>query len=203
MIFGFLHAFVLFLLKVPMILLGLPVVWFALPYAKPEGDVTPFRNYPGNWQLVRLPRWALWWDNIFDGALGDKRGWWATIECKGVPDTRVNMWRWMALRNPAGYFSRVICGVDVSTLTIEQVGGNIQDEGSAPYRGWYLLKGVNSSGRVYPRFYAEFAFWKTYGLMIDIGWKIKLSHNGRSPDAPMVDRLKGIVFVISPAKELS
>jgi hypothetical protein len=58
-------------------------------------------------------------------------------------------------------------------------------------------------GKVYPRFYCEYAFYKTYGLMIDIGYKVKLSHNGTPADAPEKDRFKGIVLTISPWKELS
>jgi hypothetical protein len=39
--------------------------------------------------------------------------------------------------------------------------------------------------------------------MIDVGYKVKVSHNGTTPDAPEKDRFKGIVFTISPFKELS
>ena len=203
MILGFLRSFALFLLRVPMILLGLPVVWFALPYQIGPRDTQRFTQYPerGWWGLWRLPAWALWWDNAFDGMLGDKRGWWAN-ECKGEHTSRYNMWRWAALRNPANYFSRNVCGVDVSTLSIALIkSGGVAE--SAPYRGWYLLKGMDSKGRVYPRLYMEFAIHGNKGLMLDFGWKIKLSHNGTPSDAPEKDRIKGIVFVVSPWKELS
>lgn len=199
MIAGFLRAFALFLLKVPMIVLGLPVVWVALPYAKQSSLTFPFTQFPqyGTWYLLRLPRWAKLWDNAFDGMLGDKRGWWAN-ECKGEHTSRYNMWRWAALRNPANYFSRNIGGVDVSTLTIQQVGGSLTGEDG---NGYMLLRG--NGDKIYPRLYAQFFFTATHGLMIDIGWKIKLSHNGTALDAPEKDRLKGIVFTLSPWKELS
>ena len=198
MILGFLRSFGLFLLRVPMILLGLPVVWFALDY------IRPFTTDTGR-QITRLPRWALWWDNAYDGVDGDARLWWDDY-CRAEYDlpatAKYCRWRWTAMRNPANYFSRNICGVDVSTLTIQQVAGNIEYEGKPPYRGFFVYRGTDGK-RIYPRFYAEYAFNGTHGLMIDIGWKIKLSHNGTPSDAPEKDRVKGIVAVISPWKELS
>lgn len=208
MILGFLRSFALTLASWVVELLGLVVVWFALLSLKNKhmdaASLQQFSQYPqwGHWVLLRLPRWALLWDNAYDGMLGDKRGWWAN-ECKGAHTSRINMWRWAALRNPANYFSRNICGVDVSTLRIVQVAGTISDEGVAPYRGWLLLKGMAVGGKVYPRFYFEWALFGAHGLMFDIGWKVKLSHNGTAPDAPEKDRIKGIVFTLSPWKELS
>jgi len=195
MIFGFLRAFGLVLLKLPMILLGLPVVWFALPKSSGSGELKPFSQFPqyGSWRLVRLPSWALWWDNAFDGMLGDKRGWWAN-ECGGLHNEYFNMWKWAAIRNPANFFSRNVCGVDVSQLLISEV-----TKGTS----WFVLRGVDKSGKVYPRFYLEYPIFKTYGVMIDIGWKIKLDHNNVQPESPEKDRIKGIVFVGSPWKELS
>ena len=203
MILGFLRSFLLALLGLPVSILGLVVVWFALPYRRVVGEAKPFTQYPelGNWQLVRLPSWALWWDNAFDGMWGDKRGWWAN-DCKGEHTSRYNMWRWAALRNPANYFGRNVCGVDVSTLSIALIkSGGVAE--SAPYRGWYLLKGMDSKGRVYPRLYMEFAIHGNKGLMLDFGYKVKLSHNGTPSDAPEKDRVKGIVCVGSFWKELS
>ena len=205
MIWGFLRAFGLALLKLPLWLIGLPMVWVALPYRSFALETTtPFSQFPaqGSWMLVRLPKWALWWDNAFDGMLGDKRGWWAN-ECDGQAGTRYNMWRWAALRNPANYFSRNVCGIDVSQIRVEKVAGNLHDESVAPYRGFFLLKGTAQNGRIYPRLYMEFAIHGNKGLMLDFGWKIKLSHNGTPSDAPEKDRLKGIVFTGSPWKELS
>jgi hypothetical protein len=208
MIWGFIRSFLLALLGLPVSILGLVVVWFALPYRRAVGEAKPFTQYPelGNWQLVRLPSWALWWDNAYDGVYGDKRGWWANYcipQYGSTFDSRKCMWYWAALRNPANYFSRNVCGIDVSTIHVEKVAGNIHDESVAPYRGFFVLKGKDQNGKIYPRFYAEYAIYKTYGLMIDIGWKIKLSHNGTAPDAPEKDRIKGSVFTLSFAKELS
>jgi len=200
---GFLRAFALNLASWVVELLGLVVVWFALPYRSIQSAIQPFSQFPqhGSWFLVRLPSWALWWDNVFDGMLGDKRGWWAN-ECKGEHTTRFNMWRWAAVRNPGNYFSRNVCGVDVSGLSITCLTKRGVVE-AAPYRGFMVLKGVDAKGKVYPRLYAEFAITKTHGLMLDFGWKIKLKHNGTLPDAPESERIKGIVLTLSPWKELT
>lgn len=205
MIPGLARAIALTLVSWVVELFGLLVVWFALPYKRVQGEAQPFTQFPGRgyWQLVRLPAWALLWDNPYDGVRGDKRGWWANycVETYGEPNTtRLSMWRWAALRNPANYFSRVICGVDVSTLRIVAVAGS---EAIADHRGGYLLKGMAAGGRVYPRLYAEWRITATHGLMLDLGWKIKTSHNGTAPDAPEKDRLKGIVAVVSPWKGLA
>ena len=203
MILAFLRALALSLIRLPVIILGLPVVWFALPKATSNwATAVAFSQYPqhGSWMLVRLPKWARLWDNAFDGMLGDKRGWWAN-DCEGLHRTRLNMWRWAALRNPANYFSRNICGVDVSKVVIVNESANGDVDAIPNHRGFVLLKGMAAGRKTYARFYAEYAFTKTHGLMIDIGWKIKTSHNGTAPDAPEKDRLKGIVSVISPWKE--
>ncbi len=204
MILGFLRAFLLALIKLPLFIIGLPVVWVALrdPYIH-LGTARPFTQYPqhGDWMLMTLPKWAKWWDNVYDGMLGDKRGWWAN-DCKGLHSTRYHMWRWAALRNPVNYYSRNVAGVDVSGLVIAEVAKS-GDPDAAPYRGWYLLKGMAKGGKCYPRFYLQWAIKGTHGWMIDIGYKVKLSHNGTAPDAPEKDRFKGIVFTVSFWKELS
>lgn len=42
------------------------------PFSDPEQE-------PGTWMLARLSHdWMLWWDNVYDGLQGDKRGWWNT-----------------------------------------------------------------------------------------------------------------------------
>lgn len=203
---GFLASLLLNMASWIVTAIGLPVVWFALPYARPVGEPRAFTQFPnlGHWELLRLPRWARWWDNAFDGMLGDKRGWWAKycLEHYGRPNTdRYCMWRWAAMRNPANYFSRNICGIDVSRCKIDTVFalGTIE---AAPWRGLVLLTATSPRGFVFPRIYGEFALWHGKGLMIDFGWKVKASHADVSPDSPPSERIKGIVLTISPWKDL-
>lgn len=199
MIIGFLRSFALTLASWLVELLGLVVVAIGVHF--PRTYVTDTGR-----EITRMQPLFLLWDNAYDGLDGDARLWWHNycLEHYGKPATHwFCRYMWAALRNPANFFSRNICGVDVSSLRIVQLAGTISDEGVAPYRGWLLLKGMAEGGKVYPRFYLEFAIWKTYGLMFDIGWKVKLSHNGTTPDAPEKDRIKGIVCTLSPWKELS
>ena len=193
-----------FLLGIPVTLLGLPVVALALPFR--TADLTtlkPFTQYRGDWCLVRLPRWALWWDNAYDGALGDKRGWWDnyTGDCRSFSA----MWDWLAIRNPANYWSRNIAGVDVSDCVIEKLAGMDEVIEEPGLGGWQFLVATSSSGARYHRLFVVLPWWfdATHAVLIDVGWKVKLSHNGTSAEARPQDRFKGSVFTLSPWKELA
>jgi len=184
-------------------LLGLVVVPLALPFRRViEGTRQKFAEYVGWWELVRLPAWALWWDNPYDGMLGDKRGWWnkRTGDCR----TLWSMFKWAAIRNPANHFSRHVIGCDVSDCKIAKLHGHDVVSEEPGLRQWQLLCALDNRGRRYFRFYLCFAYkrWPDHGLMIDLGWKIKLSHNGTASDARPQDRYKGLVCVISPWKGL-
>ena len=204
MIKGFARAFVLSVAGLMMSILGLVVVLVALPFRTAPVTPAQFTNYPslGSWALVRLPKWALWWDNCFDGMWGDKRGWWAN-RCGGKHDSIKNMWLWAAVRNPSNYFSRVVCGVDVSCCVITKVAGRNHVSEAPGQREWQILKAVRADGVVFPRLFASIAITRDHAFMIDIGWKVKLSHNGMSVrTAAPSDRCKGCVFTISPWKAL-
>lgn len=198
-------AFFLALLKVAVALAGLIVVAVAIPFRRYSTVRIQFSQYPqlGEWSLVRLPEWALWWDNPYDGLLGDKRGWWAN-ERGGNHESFLSTWLWAAVRNPANYFSRNVVGVDVANMVIRLVAGDQEVSEEPGRREWQLLSGVKD-GKEVRRFWLCFAypFAPDHALMIDLGWKIKLSHNGTTEDAPPQDRFKGLVFVISPWKSLS
>lgn len=168
-----------------------------------EGTKQPFTQFPvGEWELVRLPSWALLWDNPYDGMLGDKRGWWHlhTGDCRSF----WSMYKWAAIRNGANYFARNVVGCDVSEcLIVKRFGDDVVQE-EPGLRQWQLLRALDSKGRRYFRLYLCFAYPKRpdKALMIDLGWKIKLSHNGTRKDARPQDRFKGLVCTISPWKGL-
>ena len=71
---GFLTSLLLNIASWILAAMGLPVVWVALYFVKPSGAPIPFTQFPelGFWQMWNLPAWARWWDNAFDGMLGDK-----------------------------------------------------------------------------------------------------------------------------------
>lgn len=197
-----------FLIHIPLIVLGPLVVALALPFRSEHGNTVPFTKYPGQgeWRLIRLPAWARWWDNPYDGMWGDKRGWWDN-ECRKSGRTCksfLSMWLWAAIRNPTNYFSRNVVGVDVSKCSFVKLGGRDVVEADKGFPGWQFLMAVTTEGRRVYRFFAEIPYtWRGDKLfLIDIGWKIKLSHKGTLPTAEPQDRMKGSVFTISPWKSL-
>lgn len=198
-----------FLIGLPVTLLSPFMTAIALPFRieHPETDKTftdPRFAAQGFHRLVTLPRWAKWWDNIYDGMWGDKRGWWnnETGDCK----TFKSMWLWNGVRNPANYFSRNITGVDITEYFITKLAGKdvITDSDNA-ITGWQFLMGDNKHTRrkIY-RLYCLFPWWfkPTHCVLIDIGWKIKLAHNKVTSEDPPQDRFKGSVFCVSPWKAL-
>ena len=195
----------IFLLGLPITLLGPLMVALALPFRIVHHETdTPFTDpstVPGTHRLVTLPGWARLWDNIFDGAEGDKRGWWNTYCLKNYKLSArsfYSMWQWLAIRNPDNYWSRVITGCDVSRCDITLLAGQPNvDEG---HPGWHFLCATDrETGRQYH--YLGFVFFpyadKTHYILGRFGWKIKLSHNGTSPEADPTDRFKGSVFRVS------
>ena len=199
MILSFFKSFLLAIVGLPVTLIGGPLVVIGLPFRRsyPE-TMRPFSQYPehGQWMLVDLPPWLKPWSNPFDGALGDKRGWWAS-ERDGKHTSFWSMWLWMAVRNPANYYSRVMTGVDVSRCKIERVKGNadviIEEPGVS---NWHVLKATRDDGKTFYRFWLVWAypFRPDKSLNIDIGWKLKLEDSEMSPDAPIKDRIVGSVF---------
>ena len=209
MLLGFLRCIGLSLVTIPVSLAGLLMVAIALPFRIFRIDTSqPFSQYPGTWMMVNLPDWARPWDNLFDGAWGDKRGWWNNNclekygkNCKAF----YSMWQWMAVRNNANYFKRVTCGIDVTECNIIKVFGDddVTESKGSTFQ-WHLLKAVHRTGKVYPRFKLSYPWPKhpTHAICIDIGWKIKLSHNDIQASDRINDRIKGVVFLITPWKEL-
>ena len=205
----FFKSVLTFVITIPVIVLGLPMVALALPFAQVDtASVKPFTQYPeqGNWSLLRLPKWALLWDNPYDGFFGDKRGWWAN-KCAlsgRVFTDFISCWLWGAVRNPANYWSRNIVGIDVSECVIIKLAGQDYVEADMGFPGWQFLMATTESGKHYHRFFLEipWSFSPEHILLIDIGWKIKLSHNGTAKTAEINDRNKGSVFTISLWKSL-
>lgn len=180
-------------------------VFFCAPDA--SAPLRPFSQYPGSWQRVRLPWWLRPWDNPFDGLWGDTRGDWAQW-CQGVGldyRSRFAMWLWAAIRNPANHFSRYALGVDVADGHVERLAGAevIHEEPGA--RAWQFLKFSPASGLPRYRFFLVWALplIPSKAVLVDLGWKIKTSHNAVLPDAPENDRRKGFVFVLSPWKTIA
>ena len=196
----FAQSTAVFLIGLPVTLLGVVVVWFALPHYRIVGGPRPFTQYPqhGLWRLVRLPRWALWWDNIYDGMWGDKRGWWANYcwsKYGRLQYDRFCMWQWAAIRNPANYWSRIVTGCDVRAVSL-LAGQPVVDE---DHPGWHFLLAIDAKGRSFYYLGFNFPWWfdKTHAVFGRFGWKLKLAHDGMPPDAPEQDRIRASVYRVS------
>lgn len=206
MILGFLRLLGLLLLELPVQFIGLFINALTIPFASEDDNLSndgkrrQYSQYPelGEWVRVRLPKWALWWDNPYDGLLGDKRGWWAN-ECRKNGRTErdfLSMYIWSAIRNPANYFSRKVTGCDVSDCVIEMLAGNtsLVDDTGRSGTSWHMLLATDSRGRKYPRLYGVVPVTAKYMLYFNIGWKLKLDHNGTSHNWREQDRYKGNTF---------
>lgn len=185
-----------------MTLIGYPVTAIALLFRveHPKTD-KPFTQFRGMHRLVTLPSWALPWDNIFDGAWGDERGWWDN-ECRSVGSTCqsfFSMWWWMAVRNSANHFSRVTTSCDAGRCVITKLAGDdevLQEPGK---RTWNFLVATRDDGTQYHRLHAMLAYPRSrHAFEVNIGWKIDLSDRGILPFDPPDERLIGSVFRIRP-----
>lgn len=189
------RAFFLALCKIPLFLAGLLVVAVLIPFRKTDEST----RLPNGWVFTNF---GTWWGNPFDGLMGDKRlDYWNDCLAKGWGPYR-SMWHWAAWRNPVNSWSRMAAGVDVSQCVITKRFGQDVVEADQGLPGWQYLVATHASGKTYPRFFAEILLGKTHILLIDLGWKIKLSHNGTTPDACPQDRYKGLVFTVSTWKAL-
>lgn len=200
----FFQSTAVFLIGLPVTLLGLPLVALGILLGVREYDNTnarftdPRYAQNGYWCLVRLPKFLLWWDNIYDGLAGDKRGWWDNY-CREHYGHGCyhwySMWQWAAIRNPANYWSRIVTGCDVRTVEL-LAGQPVCDEDSP---GWHFLRATDAKGRSF--YYLGFCFpWffdKAHAIYGRFGWKLKLAHSGMSPDAPEQDRIRASVYRIS------
>ena len=152
------------------------------------------------WQLVRLPAWLLWWDNAFDGLLGDRRGWWDNYCRENYGKSSASyysMWQWAALRNPANYWSRVLTGCDVTQCIVTKLAGaDVADEDNP---GWQFIVAERGDGACFHlvQFCLPWRFNRQRAVFGRFGWKIKLAHNNLPIDASEKDRIKGSVYRIS------
>ena len=142
-----------------------------------------------------------------DGAEGDRRGWWNAYCLRNYGTTARTyyaMWQWLACRNPANYWSRVVTGVDVSRCTIRKIAGDDAVDELPGVCQWQFLVAEHDNGRRFYRLFCVFpwGFDPRHAVMIDIGWKFKLKHSRMSPDATVADRIRGSVFTPSFWKAL-
>ncbi|NIU01453.1 MAG: hypothetical protein GWN01_11215 [Nitrosopumilaceae archaeon] len=164
--------------------LGLVMVPIALLFVKlPEPDATEH-------VLVRLPKLFDPWDNVRDGAMGDKRMWWWL---KGYPKWVDKLPRkcqafaksfwWLAIRNSANKMSRYYRGIGCPAhlCDIEYVGTyRVDDEEYGPF-GYQFVRAKGPTF-TYWSFYHHIklpqkGFFKGKGLICRIGHKVEPRHS--------------------------
>lgn len=186
--------------KLVLAAIGLVIVPILLPFRKIDEST----RLASGWVFSNI---FGWFGNPFDGLYGDKRGDWITM-CRMAgrdPYGYWSMWLWAAVRNPVNSWSRVVAGCDVSRCEITKVWGHdlvIEEPGKG---GIQYLVATRDDGKQYFRFFAVIPWLAdpSHAVMLDVGWKIKLSHAGTTPDATPNDRYKGLVFTASLWKTLA
>ncbi len=180
----------IFVLRLILILLGLPIVAAAIPFRHLALSVSD--NRP----ILVLPAWAWLWSNDFDGLTGDKRGWWADNTPFGLNvNDWFSMWVWAAWRNPVNNLRRVPgLSCPVSECSIAYAGQALVED-RAGQAGWQLVTARRRSSRWYG-FYLVHCWSDTRAFVIRMGYKIKPSHAG-SDEEP-----KGATFKINPWKSI-
>jgi hypothetical protein len=180
----------LLLLRLVLIIVGLPIVAVALPFRRNTTSVSDQRP------IVVLPSWAWLWSNDYDGVLGDKRGWWDANAPFGLGANHLfSMWVWTAVRNPVNNL-RLIPGVScpVNECHISHAGQRTVED-KPGQGGWQFVTAARRSSRWYG-FYAVYQWSDTRAFVVRIGYKIKPGH------MLTVEPPKGMTFKINPWKAI-
>lgn len=157
-----LHIAALFMVSLPVILLGLVAVPIALLFCKPEDE--------------HLPRWAWPWDNAADGINGDgdaHGGWRGPEHANGRE--RTFWWRfvWLALRNPVHNFGVFLLGWKCSNATRYRVWGDSRTSNMNPgHPGSMYCEGYEA-GRTWPCYYLVWRWSENRCVRAYFGWKNK------------------------------
>lgn len=210
-----------FLLSVPMVLLGLPIVAFGLLFRRATTPEKPFSQFDTDrtWQRIQLPdwRWIRPWDHVVDGFYGDTRGWWHRHAVFDGGSRRfLNMWWWGAVRNSCDYWRRFMISCPIDECTITLLAGNAPEVNTNNHSrlvgvglGWNFLLAQHRETRrrwyqlavVWPWRAIDPATGKGRCLNIWLGWKFKMLHAAEDFSGDRdYKRWKGFEFLIHPAK---
>lgn len=209
-LFASLQWFALLVVRVVLILVGIPLVAVAIPFAVREQSVSDGRA------ILNLPR-AVWlFGNDYDGLLGDKRLWWRDncdalvlfglrpllrrlgVALDPLPvDSWLACFWWAAIRNPVNNL-RLVPGFNcpVSECVIRFLGAAVVED-KPGYSGWQFVAARHAGGR--SRWYGFYLVhqWNTSrAFVVRLGYKIKPEHEGT--DEPG----KGMTFKLNPAKAI-
>jgi hypothetical protein len=194
-----------FVMTMIMTIIGFPAVAIGLMFGTTDSPETAlaFTKSPGTWVYRRLKRPFLWWDNPFDGMLGDSEGDWNRICLKndGRPCTAfLSMWKWAALRNPANYFGRIVLGIDVLFYDFELLGGQWYVSERTPGWQFIMTTHINTGKRKYCLRFCH--RWNDDRVLFGMfGYKLSMEQASVTLDRHLRDRIVGTVARINPWKK--
>lgn len=184
--------------KILLVLIGFVVVPILLPFRKI--DKSSWKE--NGWMFCNI---SGWFGNNFDGLYGDKRGDWIS-ECRAKgrnPYGYLSMYLWSALRNPVNAWSRSVAACDVSECKISKILGDDVVVEEPSKGGKQVLLAVSPTNKYFRVFFViPWFFNPNKAILLDLGWKIKLSHNNITKDSKDSEKYKGLVLVFSLWKSL-
>lgn len=209
-LFASLQWLALLVVRVVLILVGLPIVAIAIPFARRRLSISDGRP------ILNLPRWAWLVANDYDGLLGDKRLWWRDncdalvlfglrpllrrlgVALDPLPvDSWLACFWWAAIRNPVNNL-RLVTGFNcpVSECVIRFLGDAVVED-KPSYSGWQFVAARHAGGRSrWYGFYLVHQWNQTRAFVLRLGYKIKPEHEGS--DEPG----KGMTFKVNPFKAI-
>lgn len=174
-IYTLLYSFVLFVIRLPLWILGFFIVPIALLFAKEDKSTL---NDNG-WSMKTLPKWAWFWGNDIDGCYGDHSGRWMNRDSY-FKNGRLflNQFVWCAWRNPVNNLRQTkLFSADFADMTSmgyfgqEVVNDRFYEDGY--HLVWIKRDNFLQCGIYYTRQWGSSA----YGIRLRIGFKLKPSHD--------------------------
>jgi len=188
-----------FVAQVVFIITGLVVCLLPKTEYKSRTQVFTVHENIGVWFPVHLPSLFWLWDNDGDGARGDKRGWyWCEDELVEHWSDGLKYYWWLAIRNPANNFKRFILGFDIRKNEIKTIYGVDYVRDDFESSGFQLV----AAGWRYHLYYVRRYSQSNRGLVIELGNKFQVRHNGATYDSEH-KYFKGFTFEINFYKDIS
>lgn len=186
------------------IVAGFVIIPIGLLFKKEDKSITEkFKYGHGYWYPVHLPKILEPWDNLEDGFRGDRQGRYWNRD-SNIKSEFLKMINWGAFRNPFNNYKRYKLGIDIRHHVFTKLAGQDYVRDDLDNTGWQFLKGTNKSGEsdAY-MFYLVYRYGSSNrGLVIQLGNKIKLSHN-TAVEEDEYDYWKGFTMEINPFKDIS
>lgn len=181
---------------ISIILVGIGLLFKVDKGLRHFSDGTTIQNY-------ELREWLKWLQNPVDNLTGDKHGRYWNEYMSGKP-AWFKMWWWSGVRNPWNYLKLRIFGIDMREHKVVKVRGQDIVKDNFTYTGFHILKAIPddvSKWNKYTLYWVMRWFKSDLAIVLQLGWKIKLSHNGMFEENEN-KYWKGFTFEINPIKRI-